>query len=180
MKHKLSIALLVALVSSLPANAHDEVVSQSPAQGEVVEAGQIEIRVQFSDTPISLEDGSGNEISVTLPDGSQLYSGCFPTESSFGVLPVDLDQAGTHRVSWRVVSSDGHPISSEFSFEVENTTGYVADPDFAYPPCGSEPNLIMAPAADFYWVLWLSLGVVAGIVFFIFRPKKRPQKGKES
>ena len=91
-------------------------------------------------------------------------------------MPVDLDQAGEYKVSWRMVSSDGNPISGDFSFQVENTNGYVANPDFQYPECASEPMLISEAPQDFYWVLWLSLGVGAGIIVFLLRPKKRPKQ----
>ena len=117
MKHKLSIAVMaLALAFSQPALAHDEVVTQSPAEGEVVPAGVIEIRLEFSGAPISLEDGSGNEIVVTDPTGEVAYSGCLPIEGNFGILPIDLDQPGSHAVAWRAVSSDGHPISGNFRF----------------------------------------------------------------
>ena len=165
--------MALALAFSQPALAHDEVVSKSPTDGEVVSAGVIEIRLEFSGVPISLEDGSGNEIEVTGPTGEIAYSGCLPIEGNFGILPIDLDESGSHSVSWRAVSSDGHPISGSFSFEVENTSGYVADPAFSFPECGQ--NLI-APAeepADFYWLLWLSLGILAAGIFFFLRPKKR-------
>ena len=76
MKHKLSIALALSLGISLPASAHDEVIGQSPEPGATVQAGQQEIAIEIGGTPLTLEDGSGNEISVTLPDGNSLYSGC--------------------------------------------------------------------------------------------------------
>ena len=174
MKHKLSISVLVlALAFSQPANAHDELVSQSPAQGETVQAGVVDIRLEFSDAPLALEDGTGNEIFVTGPNGAIKYAGCLPTDGNFGVLQADLDQVGTHTVAWRVVSADGHPISGEFTFEIENSTGYVSDPEFVYPDCGDgliSPN---EQPADLYWLLWLSLGVAAAAVFFFLRPKKK-------
>ncbi len=73
MKHKLSIALGLVLTVSLPASAHDEVVGQTPEQGSIVQAGEREIAIEISGTPMILEDGSGNKISVTLPDDSSLY-----------------------------------------------------------------------------------------------------------
>jgi methionine-rich copper-binding protein CopC len=174
MKHKLWLAVLaLVLAFSQPALAHDELVGQSPADGEQVAAGVIDIRLEFSQSPLALEDGSGNEIVITGPSGEAIYSGCLPTEQNFGVLSADLDQPGSHTVTWRVVSSDGHPISGEFKFEVENSSGYVSDPNFAYPECVG--NLI-SPAeqpADFYWILWLALGVIAAGIFIFLRPKKR-------
>ncbi len=174
MKHKLLISVLaLALAISQPANAHDELVSQSPAQGETVSAGVIDIRLEFSDPPLALEDGSGNEIFVTGPNGAIKYAGCLPIEGNFGVLTADLDQVGTHTVAWRVVSSDGHPISGEFTFDIENSSGYVSDAEFIYPDCG---NGLISPneqPADLYWLLWLSLGVVAAAIFFFLRPKNK-------
>ncbi len=174
MKHKLLISVMaLALAISQPANAHDELVSQSPAQGETVSAGVIDIRLEFSDPPLALEDGSGNEIFVTGPNGAIKYAGCLPIEGNFGVLTADLDQVGTHTVAWRVVSSDGHPISGEFTFDIENSSGYVSDAEFIYPDCG---NGLISPneqPADLYWLLWLSLGVVAAAIFFFLRPKKK-------
>ncbi len=174
MKHKLLISVMaLALAISQPANAHDELVSQSPAQGETVSAGVIDIRLEFSDPPLALEDGSGNEIFVTGPNGAIKYAGCLPIEGNFGVLTADLDQVGTHTIAWRVVSSDGHPISGEFTFDIENSSGYVSDAEFIYPDCG---NGLISPneqPADLYWLLWLSLGVVAAAIFFFLRPKKK-------
>ncbi|MFM1993776.1 MAG: hypothetical protein RL537_465 [Actinomycetota bacterium] len=174
MKHKLSISILaLALAISQPANAHDELVSQSPTEGQQVSAGVVEVRLEFSEAPVALEDGSGNEIVVTGPNGAVKYAGCLPIEGNFGVLSADLDQVGSHKVTWRVVSSDGHPISGEFTFEVENSAGYVSDPSFAYPDCGGgliSPN---EQPANLYWLLWLSLGVVAAAIFFFLRPKKK-------
>lgn len=174
MKHKLLISVMaLALVISQPANAHDEVVSQSPATGETVSAGVIEIKLEFSGVPLALEDGSGNEISVMGPNGAIKYAGCLPLEGNFGVLKADLDQVGTHTVTWRAVSSDGHPISGEFTFEIENSAGYVSDPEFIYPDCG---NGLISPneqPADLYWLLWLSLGALAAAIFFFLRPKKK-------
>lgn len=174
MKHKLSLSLLaLALAISQPAIAHDSMVSQWPAQGETVAAGQLDIRLEFTDTPLAVGDGSGNEISITGPNGEVKYAGCLPIEGNFGVLKADLDQAGTHTISWRVVSADGHPISGEFTFELENNSGYVSDSEFKFPDCGDGLITPNQQSVDLYWLLWLSLGIVAAGIFFFLRPKKK-------
>jgi len=86
-----------------------------------------------------------------------------------------LDEAGAYEVSWRVVSQDGHPISDSFEFSLVNDSGYVSDPDFAYPDCAGEVQIENEEQPEIgYWLLWLSLGVVAAGVFFFLRPKSRP------
>ena len=118
---------------------------------------------------------SGNEIVVTGPNGEIVYAGCLPTMGRDGLLSLDLDAAGDYGVSWRVVSQDGHPISDSFEFSIINETGYVSDPDFSYPACAGEVELEVQEQPEIgYWLLWLSLGLVAAGVFFFLRPKHKP------
>ena len=172
MKHKLwALAVAVLMAFPLPAKAHDQLVDQSPSEGETVAAGVVELRLTFNNELLEIE--SGNEVVVRSPGGDVLYAGCLPTEGRDGVLPLDLDAAGSYEVAWRVVSQDGHPISDVFEFNVVNDSGYSASPDFGYPDCAGEIEIEEQPEIG-YWLLWLSLGVVAAGVFFFLRPKNRP------
>lgn len=181
MKHKLSwlLALLAVATPSL-AHAHEELVDQFPKAGETIAAGVHQIRLIFTDDLLLLDGGAGNEIVVTTPDGNALYAGCLPVFGPEGLLDIDVDIPGEYQVAWRVVSGDGHPISDGFSFFVENTTGYVSDPNFAYPDCASD--VVISPPqqqpAALYWLLWASLGLVAAALFWFLRPKKRPDVGE--
>ncbi|PWL20755.1 MAG: hypothetical protein DCO81_03915 [Candidatus Aquiluna sp. XM-24bin5] len=173
MKHKLWALLMALLVAfPLPAKAHDQLVDQSPAEGESVAAGVVNLRLTFNNELLEIE--TGNEIVVTSPSGAVVYAGCLPTQGRDGVLPLDLDEAGDYEVSWRVVSQDGHPISDSFEFSLVNVSGYVSNKDFAYPDCAGEVAVDEEQPEIGYWVLWLSLGVVAAGVFFFLRPKNRP------
>ena len=67
----ISLGLLVSLLTGPAALAHDDVIDQVPAPGSQVEAGQIDIKLDFSNELLDL--GSGAEIIVTAPDGNQAH-----------------------------------------------------------------------------------------------------------
>jgi methionine-rich copper-binding protein CopC len=173
---RLFLTLLFVAVS-LPAQAHDQLIDQSPSDGDTLQAGVIELRLSFNNELLKLGD-SGAEILVLNDQGEPQNPGCALIESRDASVKLDLSEAGEYSVAWRVVSSDGHPISGEFKFKLENSTGYEADPNFSFIEC-AEPVLI-SPAQEQdptgYWFLWLSLGLVALGLFIFLRPKRKPGK----
>ena len=165
----ISLGLLVSLLTGPAALAHDQVIDQTPAPGSQVEAGLIEIRLDFSNELLDI--GSGAEIIVTAPDGSFAPASCAALNGTLATSNTDLDQAGTYTVAWRVVSSDGHPIEGSYNFELQNSSGYVASGNIE--PCliaTAEPSSQQEPAN--YWLLFGSLGVAAAGLFFYLRPRK--------
>jgi copper resistance protein C len=169
---------LVAL--ALPAQAHDQLINQTPNDGETLQAGVVEIKLEFNDELLNLGD-TGAEILILNSAGEQQYPGCALIENRTATVKLDLAAAGDYSVAWRVVSSDGHPISGEFGFKLENSTGYEADPNFSFIEC-AQPVLISAPEEQDnsgYWLLWGSLGLLAVGLFFFLRPKKK-QSGESS
>src|SRR3546814_16624151 len=61
-------------------------------------------------------------IEVIAPDGPNIASGEPIIDGRTVTQPVQPGQAGLFTVRWRVVSSDGHPISSEHQYTVETLT----------------------------------------------------------
>lgn len=180
-----TLAMLTALLLAIPnlANAHDELMDQKPADGEVVEAGIISVELTFNNELIALGQGSGSEIMILNSSGMPMNNGCAQVEGSVAIAKVDLDQPGQYQVGWRAVSSDGHPISGVFNFEVVNTTGYVANPNYVFLECESafeEPNLISPQEQEqpefIYWLLWGSLGLVAVALVLFLRPGRNAKK----
>lgn len=164
----ISLGLLAALLAGPAAHAHDQVIDQSPAPESQVEAGPIDIRLNFSNELLDI--GSGAEIIVTAPDGSIAPTTCAALDGTFATAKTDLDQAGSYTVAWRVVSSDGHPIEGSYNFELLNESGYQASG-------GIEPCLIATSAeveddSANYWLLFGSLGLAAVGLFFYLRPRK--------
>jgi methionine-rich copper-binding protein CopC len=168
----IALGLLVSLLVGPGATAHDDVIDQIPAPGSQVDAGLVDIKLDFSNELLDL--GSGAEILVTGPDGSPATATCAALNGTLASAQTDLDQAGTYTVAWRVVSSDGHPIEGSYNFEVLNASGYVASANI-------EPCLIAtsAPAEEEpanYWLLFGSLGLAAAGLFLYLRPRK-PRSG---
>jgi methionine-rich copper-binding protein CopC len=173
----LTAAALSLSVVAAPAFAHDELVDQSPQSNQVVAAGIVEIKLTFSDDLIALGDGSGSEIVILNAAGEPMNNGCAVVDGNIAIARADLDQPGIYQVGWRAVSSDGHPISDSFRFEVENTTGYVSDPTYEFTTCANpyNPQTLEEGAENpefFYWILFGSLGVAALALLLLLRPKK--------
>jgi len=166
--------LTILFVSlAIPAQAHDALIDQSPKAGETLQAGVVEIKLEFNNELLNLGDSSA-EILIQNSAGEPQNPGCALVDKRQASVKLDLAAPGDYSVAWRVVSSDGHPISGEFDFKLENSTGYEADPNFSFIEC-PEPTLISAPAEDGtgYWLLWASLGLLALGLFIFLRPKKK-------
>jgi copper resistance protein C len=181
------------LIAAMPAAAHDAVVDQSPARGETLAAGVIEIRLVFNNQLLAVSGSSASEIIVVGPLGQgerlQNNSCAFLSESGRELsTKIDLDQPGEYSVSWRAVSSDGHPISQSFRFSVLNQTGHVSSGLVPGTDCasavtadefaetvGDEPAGLLdevAGAVAGYWLLWLAMPLAALVVFFLVRPRQ--------
>lgn len=185
MKFRLLSCAVVALqLMMTPAFAHDELVDQSPKSNEVVPAGIVSVTLTFSNDLIALGDGSGSEIVILNADGEPMNNGCAEVEGNVATTQASIAEPGIYQVGWRAVSSDGHPISESFRFEVENQTGYQVDESFVFAECANPYNPqtseIEFESSEFlYWLLWGSLGIVAAGLFFWLRPKKVIRDGEQ-
>jgi copper resistance protein C len=181
------------LIAAMPAAAHDAVIDQTPARGETLDAGIIEIRLTFNNQLLAVSGSSASEIIVVGPLGEserlQNNSCAFLSESRRELSTrVDLDESGEYSVSWRAVSSDGHPISQSFRFSLVNETGHVSAGLVPGTDCpsaitaeefalsvGQEPLGLLdevSGAVAGYWLLWLALPLAALAVFFLVRPRR--------
>ena len=98
-----------------PAGAHDVLEGAEPSAGETLTEAPDELVLTYSDTVQQV----GNRISVTDSAGEVVAEG-EPTADGSVVtfdLPEDLAD-GSYTTTWRVVSSDGHPISGTTDFTV--------------------------------------------------------------
>jgi len=154
--------LLVATIAS-PAFAHDELLSTDPAAGAVLETMPETLTLTFSGVLLS-GDGT-TDVVVTDANGTDLTAGQPVLDGVRVTQPVGGAASGTITVAWRVVSSDGHPISGEFAF----TVGDASTPATPAPAPGGDGGDELLP-------VWIGVGVivVAGAVIALLLTRRRP------
>jgi methionine-rich copper-binding protein CopC len=128
----------------LSASAHNYLVSSSPAAGSTVDAPPSEVTLTFNDVILDLaaaggaggDAGAGSSpaaggssvVQVTGPDGQGTHyeTGCATDAGRSVSVPVALGGSGEYRVTWRVVSADGHPVSDSIAFTYQAPAGAAA------------------------------------------------------
>lgn len=169
----------LVLFAPQSASAHDALVASSPAADGTVETLPSEITLTFSDKLIT-GDGA-TELVVTDAAGASVVNGPATVDGAIVTQPLVAEAAsGAYHVVWKVVSSDGHPTSGEFSFTVTTSTLSAAtakptveptDPAQETPDATSTPA---SPPADSstdpvgFWVLGIvGVLVVAAVVILV-------------
>jgi copper transport protein len=98
-----------------PADAHAELISTEPASGEQLDVAPEQVVLRFTESVDVADDGV-----EVLTAGGDRIDAADPRHpngegSSVAVDLPGLDD-GTYVVSWRVISSDSHPVSGAFTF----------------------------------------------------------------
>jgi len=157
------LGLAVVLAHAPGASAHESLADSSPRPGEVLESGPSEIDLIFSGQ--LLEGGAA--VAVSDSDSHDWVVRAPAVEDS--AVSVELDQVlpdGEYEVLWRVVSSDGHPISGAFTFQVGEGGSTVPAPR-ATDPAGSDHPAELAASA--VWVVPLAILAVAAVSVYMWR-----------
>ena len=110
-----TLAVLLALLFASPAAAHAELVNITPANGAQLARPPIEVQMTFTESVNLVNDGIHlvDQLGATVPTPDPTVDG----DTVTWPMPADLPD-GPYLVTWRVVSSDGHPISGASSFGV--------------------------------------------------------------
>ncbi|MCR2827511.1 copper resistance CopC family protein [Microbacterium sp. zg.Y909] len=108
-------AVVVVLAAAGPASAHDELSSSSPAADERLETAPASVSLEFTADVMQV----GALVMIADADGGDWAAGEPVVEYSTVTVPVEEGMPeGGYEVRWRVVSSDGHPISGVIPFTV--------------------------------------------------------------
>ncbi len=127
-----------AVLGAAPASAHDQLTRSDPVAGSTVTSPPTEVRLGFSEAVKKL----GLTVLVTGPAGTSVTSGAPIVDGSDVVAPVGpLSESGRYVVAYRVVSSDGHPISGTFGFTARLSSAGPSGP----PTPTSTPTAATAP-----------------------------------
>ena len=112
------IATSLALIPSW-AEAHGQFVSSNPKAGSTLSKMPKLVWVEFDGDLITIADKQTNFLTVKNSKGRELSDGkAFVSGTRVGVNIKDRSATGKIKVSWRVVSEDGHPVSSFLTFAV--------------------------------------------------------------
>lgn len=109
----LAVAALGLVCFAAPAAAHDQLLSSIPADAETLTEAPSDLTLTFNADIAAI----GSEALVVAPDGSDVVAGDVVAQGPIVTVPLASDlSAGTYQVTWRVTSSDGHPIDGTFGF----------------------------------------------------------------
>ena len=112
------IATSLALIPSW-AEAHGQFVSSNPKARSTISKLPKLVWVEFDGNLITIADKQTNFLTVKNSKGKELSDGkAFVSGTRVSVNIKDRSATGKIKVSWRVVSEDGHPVSSFLTFTV--------------------------------------------------------------
>ena len=105
----------------ISASAHAELESSNPAEGSIIEIMPTHITLTFGEKLLTLGEENVNTLKLSSTSGVEVKLS--PVTINGEVLSATVDSTsnaftpGKYQISYRVVSTDGHPIKGEISFE---------------------------------------------------------------
>jgi copper transport protein len=163
-----AIAAALVLAVHAAADAHTTLVSSEPAAGSRLSASPARVRLVFSE---QVEAGMAN-LAIVGADGrvTALVPAGDPHDVHAIVAPVSPLPNGTFRITWHVVSADGHPVGGSFIFTVGQGGAVAPPPPIETPPAATwGPTVRGAPLVPAV-LRGLGVGCLmagAGLLFFI-------------
>lgn len=180
------------LALASPASAHDELVSTDPAADSTVDILPAHLTLTFSEA-IDPTEGA-TEMLVTDAAGTTLAAGAPTVEDNVLTQPLEGAASGLVTVLWKVVSSDGHPTSGEFTFTVTPAATPTPEPTESATPTPtpspeetSTPSPTAVPDEDedassdaWPWIIGgLIVAAIGGAVVYLLVSRARQQRELE-
>ncbi len=109
-----ALALVLLTAAAPAASAHDQLISTDPQDGAVLDTAPASVGLTFSEDVLDIS----TTVVVAGPDGSVPVTAAVDGTTVTATLPDGLPD-GAYTVTWRVVSSDGHPVQGSFGFTVQ-------------------------------------------------------------
>lgn len=163
----LVVALVLGVVTTVPASAHIGFVGSDPADGSTVARAPGAVVLTFNEPAVAL----GTQVVVTGPDGPVSAGAPELVDATVRQPLVPGAPAGGYTIAWRVTSTDGHPITGQLAFSAEAAgVGTYAGPAASVP--AAEP----AGAPVWGWVLLAAVLLgAAGVLAALRRRSRAPQ-----
>ena len=141
----LGLAFAAVLGGASAAFAHDSLVDAAPAQGATVSSLD-ELKLTFSGDLLGADTGA-DQLELIGPDGGHYEADCAAVSDATLTAPVALGDAGIYEVLWRVVSSDGHPVSGDYTFTYAPASDQPVAAGAAVSSCASDARTDATPTA---------------------------------
>ena len=180
-------ALTVAVAALLPnqaALAHAELEGSNPEANSVIGSAPAVLSLTFGEKLMLIADqADANQVQVTDSKNTRVDKGDFQVTGEVLTVSLNPDLADdTYKVTYRVVSADGHPIEGVYEFEVNG----MARSGEATPVAISEEPMPTLYAVDDKAEgnngVAIGIGVAVGAVlvgggmFFLFRKMRDAKK----
>lgn len=168
-------AVFVLLFGASSASAHDQLISTTPTNKAQLSTAPSKLTLTFTAKLLDL----GNEVVIADAKGANWSLGKSTLSGDTMSQPVKAGlPTGQYEARWRVVSSDGHPISGSFRFAVGEP---VSDGSLLPPmtqsaaPAATPSTAATAPVPNQEstswltqpWVLWASIGAAIGVLGYL-------------
>jgi methionine-rich copper-binding protein CopC len=140
-----------------PAFAHDVLVGSAPASGATLASGPAEVRFDFN-APVRQ---GPNTITVVGPNGThwERTANAAVTGNSVSTPVAPLGAAGVYTASYRIISTDGHPVTGEIHFTLA-VAGNGTPAAAAAAPTSSGGGVPI-------WIWIVGAAVLLGVVLFV-------------
>ncbi len=156
--------VVLAVLLPLQALAHAQLRASDPVEGAVIAEPPAMVVLRFNEPVAPLV------LRLIGPDGAATdLAGSVQADSVTVTLPAGLGE-GTHLLSWRVASADGHPVGGTLTF-------HIGAPSAA-PPAVMSAGGVAPFAAALRFALTTALVIVTGAAVFgafVAQPVAGPQ-----
>ncbi len=113
-----ALAISFVLMWAAPTSAHATLLATDPVPGAVLEQPPRAVTLNF-DSPVSAALGA---VRVYDRNGTRIDSGALSVSGATVRLALPRLENGAYVVTWRVTSSDTHPVGGAFTFQVGNAS----------------------------------------------------------
>lgn len=165
-------AILIPAFAAAPALAHDALESTVPAVDATVAVAPSSVSLTLSNPPADSESLQLSIINVTDGEGKTVSDGKVTIQGPTLSTVVTNGRSGQYKVSWRAVSSDGHPIEGQYAFTVQELTQGTAvavvptalAPEASAPVGAGSGVVSEQPASSNTGSLVLVIGIPAAVL----------------
>jgi copper transport protein len=161
-----ALAATALVVAASPAAAHADLLETNPSPGEVLTEPPDAITLTFTE-PV---ETTARSVRVYGTDEQRVDDGEINVVGNTVRVPMPELDEGAYAVTWRVTSTDAHPIEGAFTFQV-GTAGNASGREVT----GLAERLLASESGDQVvgvlwgvtrWVVFASIALLLGVVAF--------------